>query len=570
MRKNYPVYDTETRVREDQYLISKTDTKGRITYANPTFHEISGFTQEELLGKAHNIVRHPDMPPAVYKDFWDTVSQGKPWLGVVKNRSKDGGYYWMLANATPIWDNNGLIGYSSVRVRPSDEQIAQAEALYEDMNAGRSNGYTVRGGQRVRAGWRRAFDVLALPFANTLKAGMFRLAVLTGTSLGLGIGFAANGGFPAPHQNWWLSGTIALALVALVYGWVVTQRVIRPLEGVADIARQVASGNLQITIDSTQRGEVGNLYFYLDIMRKSLISIGNDVDQGINAAAQAAQTLHNNNDLLSERTHQQASSLAQTATSMEQLTATVRQTAENANQATQLTSASMEVAQHGGEVVNEVVATMQDIHDSSRKIGDIVSIIEGIAFQTNILALNAAVESARAGEAGRGFAVVAGEVRNLAQRSASAATDIKALIDDSVQRMTLGSVQATRAGETMQEIVESVRRVSTIMHEISTATSEQTTGLEQINQAIAQIDGATHNNAQMVQELGSTIDTLSVETAKLYQAISVLDTGKQTNHLQAKKARATDSTHLNQLSNSPLPTLQGNQQRASTALLEGS
>ncbi len=565
MRQNFPVYNTETRVREDLYLISKTDTKGRITYANPTFHEISGFTQEELLGKAHNIVRHPDMPPAVYKDFWDTVSKGKPWLGVVKNRSKDGGYYWMLANATPIWNNDSLVGYSSVRVRPTDEQIAQAQALYEDMNAGRSSGYTVKGGQRVRAGWRRALNVLALPFANTLKAGMFRVGILTGISLGLAMWFAAHGGFPAEQQVWWLSGVAALALVALGYGWVVTQRVIRPLEGVADIARQVAAGNLQIPIDGTQRGEVGNLYFYLDLMRKSLVSIANDVELGISAASQAAQTLHNNNDRLSERTHQQASSLAQTATSMEQLTVTVRQTADNAHQATQLTAASMKIAQRGGEVVNEVVTTMRDMHDSSRRIGDIVSMIEGIAFQTNILALNAAVESARAGEAGRGFAVVAGEVRSLAQRSAAAATDIKALIDDSVQRMTVGSEQATRAGQTMQEIVESVRRVTDIMDEISTATAEQTTGLEQINQAIAQIDSATHNNAQMVEDLGGTIDTLAQETATLHQAISVLDTGKQTVTLQTQQRHSTA-----QVSNRPLPTLQLGQQRAAKVLLESS
>ncbi|NYT66432.1 PAS domain-containing protein [Alcaligenaceae bacterium] len=566
MRKNFPVYNTETRVREDQYLISKTDTKGRITYANPTFHEISGFTQEELLGKAHNIVRHPDMPPAVYKDFWDTVSQGKPWMGVVKNRSKDGGFYWMLANATPTWNNGTLTGYASVRVRPSDEQIAQAEALYEDINAGRSNGYTVKGGQRVRAGWRRIFNVLALPFADTLKAGMARAGALAATSLGISMWFAVQGGFPPGEQAWWLSAVAVLALVALGYGWVVTQRIIRPLEGVANIARQVASGNLDIPIDNTQRGEVGNLYFYLDLMRKSLISIANDVELGISAASQATHTLHANNDRLSERTHQQASSLAQTATSMEQLTATVRQTADNAHQATQLTAASMKIAQHGGKVVNEVVTTMKDMHDSSRKIGDIVTMIEGIAFQTNILALNAAVESARAGEAGRGFAVVAGEVRNLAQRSAAAATDIKALIDDSVQRMTLGSEQASRAGLTMQEIVESVHRVTDIMDEISTATAEQTTGLEQINQAIGKIDSATHNNAQMVEDLGQTIDTLAYETEILHQAISVLNTGKGA--AQQASAQRTPPVQLNTLNGSPLPSLKLGQQRTANVLLE--
>jgi aerotaxis receptor len=536
MRTNLPIYNTETKLRPDQYLISKTDKKGRITYANPAFIEISGYTRDELIGQPHNLIRHPDMPSAAFQDLWDTLQARKPWLGLVKNRRKDGGFYWVLANAVPIFEHGEVTGYASVRIQPTQEQIDAAQEFYDDINAGNSRGYTVKHGQRVRAGWRRIVDVAALPFAKTLKAGMFRMAALSTITIAGATWLALTGGVAPQYQAWALAAISVGTLASLAYGWCIAQRVVKPLEGAAKIARQVAAGNLLIDIDADQEGEVGNLYFYLDLMRKSLLGIANDVHGGAYATARMAQILDASNTNLSARTEDQAASLQETAASMEELTVTVKQNADNANLASQLADDSMQIAQRGGAVVSDVVNTMQGIHDSSRKIGDIVSLIEEIAFQTNILALNAAVESARAGEAGRGFAVVAGEVRSLAQKSSSAAKEIKTLIDESVDRMAIGSEHAARAGRTMQEIVDSVKRVTDIMGEISTASVEQSSGLEQINQAIAQMDGVTHQNAALVQDLGNTVRALTGEAGGLRQAIEVLNTGKHVNTLAAGRA----------------------------------
>lgn len=526
MRKNLPVYNVETKVRPDQYLISKTDLKGRITYANPAFIEISGYTREELLGQPHNLIRHPDMPPAAFQDLWDTLKAGKPWLGLVKNRRKDGGFYWVLANAAPIFERGEVTGYASVRIMATQDQIDEAESFYAAINEGIHTGYIVQQGQKEAIGWRKLLQTLTWPFSPSLRAGMLRVSLLFTATLGAATWFASTGGLDGAEQGWFLAGIGTGTAASLAYGWVIAQRVIKPLEGAAKVARQIAAGNLQIDIDTDQQGEVGNLYFYLDMMRKSLVGIATDVRSGAYATASTAAALETSNTNLSARTEDQAASLQETAASMEELTVTVKQNADNAYLARELADASMATARRGGEVVHEVVNTMQGIHESSRKIGDIVSLIESIAFQTNILALNAAVESARAGEAGKGFAVVAGEVRSLAQKSSAAAKEIKALIDESVSRMAAGSEQAERAGQTMTDIVESVRRVTDIMAEISTASHEQSTGLDQINQAIAQMDTVTHRNAGLVQDLGDTVQALAHEADNLRVAIDVLNMGK--------------------------------------------
>lgn len=523
MRTNLPITDVETIVRDDQYLISKTDMKGRIIYANPAFVEVSGFTREELIGKPHNLIRHPDMPAAAFADLWETLKAGKPWLGIVKNRRKDGGYYWVLANAYPVIENGQVTCYASVRVRPSPEQVQTAETFYADINAQRHNGYTVKQGRRVPTGWRRALQILSAPFRKRLRSAMFRMTLMASVAIGIASYFAATGGIPK-DLNWVVWPILALLTAGTFgYGWMIAQRITNSLGEAARIARQVAAGNLAATIDTDGSDELGRLRFYLDIMRKSLISISNDVQAGVTGTGHTAQVLFANNSHLSTRTEDQATSLQETAAAMEELTVTVKQNADNAATAADLAGDSTFVAQRGGEEVAVVVQTMDGIRDSSRKIADIVTLIEGIAFQTNILALNAAVESARAGEAGKSFAVVAGEVRNLALKSSQAAKEVKTLIDESNGRINLGAQQATQAGNTMRDIVDSSKRVANLMAEISTASVEQSAGLEQINQAISQMDAATHQNTTLVHDLGQTVRTLSAEAANLGDAIGVFN-----------------------------------------------
>ena len=525
MRKNLPVTNVETVVREDQYLISKTDLKGKIIYCNPAFIEVSGYSRDELLGKPHNLIRHPDMPPEAFQDLWDTINAGKPWLGVVKNRTKDGGFYWVLANAYPVVEDGKVTCLASVRVKPSREQIEAAQAFYTELNAGRVRGYTVKGGQVVRAGWRKLFDYAALPFQKTLRASLLRMSTFGVAGIGLATYFAATGGVPSAHAAWAWPAIGLLTAGMLGYGWVVAQRIITSLDEAARVARQISAGNLTLELEQGESAEVNNLNFYLDIMRKSLISIANDVEVGVHATNHTAQVLYANNTQLSARTDDNAASLQETAAAMEELTVTVKQNTDNAHLANRLAEDSMRIAQRGGDVVQDVVQTMSGIKDSSGKIADIVTLIEGIAFQTNILALNAAVESARAGEAGKSFAVVAGEVRNLALKASQAAKEVKNLIDESNSRSAAGSDQVARAGETMRDIVDSVRRVTDVMAEISTASEEQTTGLTEINQAVSLMETVTTQNASMVQDLGQTVRSLSAEAENLEVAIGVLNTG---------------------------------------------
>ncbi|CUK07573.1 Aerotaxis receptor [Achromobacter xylosoxidans] len=521
MRVNLPVNDVETKLREDQYLISRTDTKGRILYANPAFIEVSGFSREELIGKAHNVVRHPDMPPEAYADLWRTLQAGESWLGLVKNRRKDGGYYWVLANATPIVENGEVVAYSSVRVRPSDAQIEMAEELYARILRGRP----------VRAGWRRGLDLLAFPFRRNVRGRMFRHALLSS-------GIVVAAGVYGLRANWdTLDATgagVACGLLALgvagifALGWRLSRSLLDPMVEAANMARQVAAGNLTTQIVAESDDEIGSLNFSLEVMRKSLVGIAQDVYRGIEGTTQAAVHIARGNQELAGRTEGQAASLQQTAASMEQLTSTVRQNADNARQANQLAASSMDVARRGGVAVGQVVNTMHGISDSSRKIVDIVSIIEGIAFQTNILALNAAVEAARAGESGKGFAVVAGEVRSLAQKSAQAAKEIKGLIEDSVERVSEGSAQAEQAGATMQEIVDAVHRVTDIIGEISQASQEQSSGIEQVDSAVSQMDVMTVQNTALVQELGGAVLQLGNQSGALRETIRVFRlTGQQ-------------------------------------------
>jgi methyl-accepting chemotaxis protein len=320
-------------------------------------------------------------------------------------------------------------------------------------------------------------------------------------------------------------GIIAVVLGAAVAIWL-ARNITAPLGHAVNVAKRVAEGDLTARVEVRSKDETGQLMAALKDMNTSLLDIVTRVRAGTDAIATASTEINAGNQDLSSRTEQQASSLEETASSMEELTSTVKQNADNARQANQLAATAAENAVRGGEVVAQVVSTMGSINESARRIADIIGVIDGIAFQTNILALNAAVEAARAGEQGRGFAVVAGEVRNLAQRSAAAAREIKGLIGDSVEKVETGSRLVDQAGATMEEVVGSVKRVSDIIGEIAAASDEQRSGIEQVNQAIVQMDQVTQQNAALVEQAAAAAEAMQDQAAGLAGLVATFRTGR--------------------------------------------
>jgi len=887
MRNNQPVTQKEVIFPAGKMIVSKTDLQGRITFVNRDFIDISGFTESELLGQSHNIVRHPDMPSAAFADLWGNLKTGRPWTGLVKNRCKNGDHYWVVANATPIFENGQVSGYMSVRSLPTRTQVDAAEKAYRELREGLVRGMTVRDGQVVRAGfswseWRRSRSIGQRIFAICvlLTAGMLLLgglgirgvsettqrldsvyreqvvplqqlkevadayavsivdlshktrdgaesfesaldkvkraetviqsgwkaytanvltpeeqrlatelqplmklgdeatsrlkAILAEGDRGALSVFAAQALYPAIDPISDKIGELvnlqltlaqvavkaadednaafkvrfglliaAFGLVGLMLSVALVAAIRRPITAAATFFRSLAEGRTDVTINFEQRDELlaisdaarmmqiksgwdlnstqeiladaqriqmaldgaeipmtisnqDNILIYMNraaerlwtlmepamqqrvpgflvanlrnhalvdffddesmksayrgeiaetrqldvqmcgrilrvtatpvrdsrgqylgrasqwIDRTLEVAVENEVADIVGAAARgdfsrrvdeagkqgfflrlasdlntllqtsqlsldevaqvlsaiasgdlgqrvgrdylgtfaqlkdstnltaeqlsaiieqirqasdainvAAREIATGNQDLSSRTEEQASSLEETASSMEQLTSTVKQNADNARQANELASGAQLVAIKGGEVVGEVVATMTAINDSSRRIADIIGVIDGIAFQTNILALNAAVEAARAGEQGRGFAVVATEVRNLAQRSAAAAKEIKGLISESVDKVESGNRLVDQAGRTMSEVVSSIKRVAAIVTDIAEASREQSAGIEQVSLAVSQMDEVTQQNAALVEQAAAAAESLEEQAESLVRAVAI-------------------------------------------------
>ena len=349
----------------------------------------------------------------------------------------------------------------------------------------------------------------------------------------------------ANYENIFVTSIVVIALgiaLAAVIGFLLIRAVVGPLNEAIAVANAVASGDLTSRIEVNSTNETGRLLQALKTMNDNLADLVGKVRMGTDQIATASGEIASGNSDLSQRTEEQASSLEETASSMEELTSTVRQNADNARQANQLAAGASEVAVKGGAVVGQVVQTMSSINESSKKIVDIISVIDGIAFQTNILALNAAVEAARAGEQGRGFAVVATEVRTLAQRSAAAAKEIKELISDSVAKVEDGSRLVDEAGATMDEIVSAVKRVTDIMAEISAASQEQSSGIEQVNQAVTQMDEVTQQNAALVEEAAAAAESMQDQTQALTQAVSTFKLARDRGHVAATPVKRSNRT----------------------------
>jgi aerotaxis receptor len=528
MKNNQPVSLNEYHFPEDSILVSRTDINGRITYANPAFVEASGYPIDELLGQHHNLVRHPDMPKDAFKDMWETIQSGKGWTGYVKNRRKNGDFYWVFATATPTLNNGRVVGFTSVRVKPDANVVRQVDALYKKIQSGQATNIVLSEGRVLKKGLFSFFlntewNNLGVRFMVALLVILFTLIMMGGFGIWAIQNAHSTTPFLNPTQTLW--SFIGIGLFGMVLSAIPVLRlrksIVPRLADAVSFARQVAAGDLSRSMPTGLQDDVGILIRALETMRRSLRNIATEITSGISATSTAAHQIAAGNQNLSSRTEHQAANLEETASSMEEITATVKQNAANAQQANQLAAQASKIAESGGGVVSQVVNMMGEINKSSKKTVDIISVIEGIAFQTNILALNAAVEAARAGEQGRGFAVVASEVRALAQRSASAAKEIKQIIEDSASRIEHGTELANTTGRTMSDVVNAVRQVTNLMSEISMASTEQSNGIELVNLAVTQMDEATQQNAALVEEAAAASSSLEEQARHLRSSINV-------------------------------------------------
>ena len=763
MKLNHPVTDREVLMKPGTILVTRTNLKGIITYANEAFIEISGYSKDELIGANHNIVRHPDMPPAAFADLWQCLKAGRPWSAPVKNRTKSGDYYWVEANVTPVFKSGKVQEYLSVRYAPSREQISQAETLYEKINSNKASlrpgGLAAKIKNIQEMGlWKKAgiiYLIFLVPVLITIYEHVFAQAYLeaalwsAAAVIGSGLGYnlirnlvrtlddatktcyrmaeeqfrnkidldrgdeigdfnralygmqvklnadlayskqvaadalrikqaldnvqssvmVANNDLeiiymndtvtrmfknaeedirsqlPAfdadkllganidqfhknpSHQRGLLANLNSTFSSSLVIGgrhmnivanpvknddgerigvvveWLDRTREVKVEAEIEDIVESVKIGRLDkrlsladkqgffaklsegineltdviervfkdigSTMESMAEGDLNNRItseyhgVYLNCkndINATIDKLGEIFGQVAESATfinNSSQEIASGNNNLSQRAEQQAANLEQTAASMEELTSTVKNNADNAQQANLVANSARELAEKGGNVVTAAVAAMREINESSNKIADIIGVIDEIAFQTNLLALNASVEAARAGEQGRGFSVVATEVRNLAQRSATAARESKELIQTSVQKVRAGTEFVNETGKALSEIVAGVKKVGDIVAEIAAASVEQSAGIAQVNQAVAQMDEITQQNAALAEEASAASVSMSDLSTNMVDLLSFFKLERKPN----KFSTQTDSFNVSRAIETPVQSASSAQVR---------
>ncbi|WP_312042615.1 methyl-accepting chemotaxis protein, partial [Erwinia sp.] len=452
------------------------------------------------------------MPPEAFADMWATLQQGEPWCALVKNRRKNGDHYWVRANAVPVVRDGKIQGHMSVRTRPAAQEIAQAEKLYKEFREGKRAGWCFHKGLLVRTGMLRWTSLLkTMPLRWRIRSALMALWPLSVAGVWL---------LGLPGLQLAMFSAIMAVLLLLTSGWL-EQQISRPVERLCKQALSVATGACQQVDQMDRVDEIGTTLRAVGQLGLMFRWLLDDVSgQAVNVMSASDAISHGNNEL-SRRTEQAAANVQQTAATMNELTATVKSNTETAQQVNVLSANTRDAATKGGSVMKDMVSMMAEIADSSEKIANITSVIDGIAFQTNILALNAAVEAARAGEQGKGFAVVAGEVRSLAQRSAKAASEIKNLVENSALKVESGSAHVNGAGRTMEEIVSQVQNVTSLIAQISAATSEQATALSEVSLAVEDLDNITHQNAARVEEGAQAASRMTHQATRLVEAISV-------------------------------------------------
>ncbi|MCE4555480.1 methyl-accepting chemotaxis protein [Roseateles cellulosilyticus] len=523
MRDNGPVTQDEFVLSPDAPLVSTTDLQSHITYCNPAFVTASGFQRDELIGHPHNLIRHPDMPAEAFRDMWDTLKAGEPWTALVKNRRKDGGFYWVRANVTPVRDATGVCGYMSVRTKPGAEEVRAAEKLYAQMReehraagGGKNPRLPTRlhRGELLRPGWAGVQARLARHADVLLEGG----ALLAGAAVA---GALALGGVGAMS----LSPVLAVAGAAVVttvplLAWLRSRRD-RPLLEAALAAERLASGDLTQQLTSQRRGSEGRLMRALSQLNVNLQAVVGDVRQEVDGVHLACAEIASGGRDLGERTEQQAGSLEQAAAALEQVAANVKQTADGASNARGLAGNTSTAARNTGRTSAEAGQSMDAVREATTRINEIVGVIDGISFQTNILALNAAVEAARAGDAGRGFAVVATEVRMLAGRTRDAAREIKQLAEEARNRVEEGVRIVADTARSAHEAETAVDEMNDLIGRISDAVQQQSGGIAEVNGSVADIDGFTQQNSALVEELSASAMSLAQRAELVTQAVRV-------------------------------------------------
>lgn len=517
MRENLPVFDQEFDYPADELLMSTTDSRGHITHCNAAFERVSGYTMQELMGQPHNMVRHPDMPSEAFRDMWATIGHGRSWKGLVKNRRKDGSFYWVAAHVTPIMQDGKPVGYMSVRAKPTREQVKAAQALYVKLHAqrGQSNpeialhaGHVRVTGLRNQWGkWQR------LTF--TQRMALMLLPVFAVAMVFPWMGWT---------QGWQLA--VQAAVLAILMGfalWRLHARVTEPFTQVNDLASALAGCQLNSHLPGLLEGRhpMALLMERLHQIHINLRAVVGDARHEINSFTHLSQSISAGSSNLAHRTDVQAGKLQETASTMQSLAQTVVRSQQTTQEVMQESTKSAQLAKQGGAAMEHVGSLVQSIRQSSQQMGQIIATIESIAFQTNILALNAAVEAARAGEQGRGFAVVAGEVRALAQSSAQAAGEIRRLISDSNAQINQGVESMQGAGRTIADVVQAVAHVSGLMRAMGDATSQQAVGIGQVNAALNDLDNVTQENARQAEESAGDAQGMSTNAAVLGRTLEV-------------------------------------------------
>ncbi|MGD9786508.1 MAG: methyl-accepting chemotaxis protein [Sulfuricellaceae bacterium] len=510
MKINLPVTEVEHRLNPGQPIVSKTDLKGIITYANQAFVDISGYSREELIGKNHNLVRHPDMPPEAFADLWHTLKRGDPWRGIVKNRCKNGDYYWVEAYVTPIKEKGQIVGYMSVRNEPMREQVAGAEQLYKAVREGKASipatpSSTTKG----------------LGFGSLLALGMaFVFALLTAAVM---VGVQRGTAAIAP-----VGGLILTAgLVALISVIWLKNRVGRIMSTAVDALEMLAEGNFNARVDTAAGGEFGRLLTALESMRINTRAIIADVLYSAKTMEDISAWLKTEMHEVMQRSESQAESAQQASTAMDQMKESIANISANTAETVEAATHTQALVQEGDkrmeksresslravQRVTESRQTIQDLGEAIRKIGTITEVIKEIADQTNLLALNASIEAARAGEQGRGFAVVADEVRKLAERTSLSTADI--------------SVTITQIQETTNMAINSM---DTVAHEVEDGTRL----IEESSASLAEILAATHRTHDMASQIAEMIGQQSLATAHAAKGTEEIAGLAQNNSLSIK------------------------------------